>query len=360
MKKSIALIMAVLVLMTTLLSNAVFAANEPAFVASNVTGAPGDTVQVTVSTANNPGVMSLKVYVGYDANVLQLVSATPGTNFADTSFGSTTQNPFNMLWDGSLAGNVNEGANNTANDVIATLTFKILDTAAAGKSDITLTYPSGWVYDNDWNDIDFATVAGSVTVVKNDVDYSTAISNKGANIRLEAENITPGLRFASTLSKADLGIEGDYTYDANTDVTFGMLLLPKEILEDTAYSTVDKLFMSGESNDIAKVVGKKVYEQNDTTLTYTAVLIDIPEESWAMTICAVPYVFKDGEYYFGAQMENSYYKVAKAARSSQYSDSAIAKITDATEKAKMKAIADKLQAIIDEVDDKQGWIDGWY
>ena len=356
MKKSIALIMAVLVLMTTLLSNAVFAANEPAFVASNVTGAPGDTVQVTVSVANNPGIVSAKVKVGYDESVLKLESAAAGeSDYTTAYFGPTTKNPFSVTWEDFLA-----TEDITTNGVVATLTFTILDTAAAGKSDITLAYNPDDVCDVNMDNVTFATVAGSVTVVKNDVDYSTAISNKGANIRLEAENITPGLRFASTLSKADLGIEGDYIYDANADVTFGMLLLPKEILEDTAYSTVDKLFMSGESNDIAKVVGKKVYEQNDTTLTYTAVLIDIPEESWAMTICAVPYVFKDGEYYFGAQMENSYYKVAKAARSSQYSDSAIAKITDATEKAKMKAIADKLQAIIDEVDDKQGWIDGWY
>ena len=359
MKKSIALIMAVLVLMTTLFSNAVFAANEPAFVANNVTGKAGDTVQITVSTVNNPGIMGLKIYVGYDEKVLELVSATAGTSFSDTSFGSTDENPFNMLWDGSLAGSVNVGANNTANDVIATLTFKILDTAATGKSDITLTYPSGWVYDNNWEDVDFATVAGSVTVESDDVDLSTALSNKGANIRLESDEMKAGLRFASTISKAELGIVGDYTYSADADVAFGMFMLPKSLLKDSGYATIKELYESGKQNQILDAVAKRIWQQDEATLTYTAVLTDIPEDNWVSTICAVPYVLKNGKYYFGAQMEKSYYDVAKAARNSTYSDKEIAKITDATEKANAKAIADKLQKILDTVDD-QGWIDGWY
>ncbi len=367
MKKSIALIMAVLVVMTTLLSNAVFAANDPAFVASNVTGKPGDTVEVTVSTVNNPGIMSLKVYVGYDAEVLELVSATPGTSFADTSFGSTTQNPFNMLWDGSLAGDVNVGANNTANDVIATLTFKILDTAAAGKSDITLTYPSGWVYDNNWVDVAFATVAGSVTVEGDAVvDFPTAVESNGANIRVGTQDTTAGLRFAATLTKEALGIDGKYSYAEDGDMTFGMLLLPTYLLEESGYATLGEYFTSSNTTPILDIVAKKIWAQDDDLITYTAVITDIPSNKWDVQIEAVPYMLKDGEYYFAEtdKMEKSYYDVAKAARETDYTDSKIATITDPTEKAAAQKIADNLDIIIESVEnpdpDGPGWIGGWY
>ena len=124
--------------------------------------------------------------MGYDANVLQLVSATEGASFSDTSFGPTTKNPFNIIWDDSAG-----SSNNTANDVIATLTFRILDTAAAGKSDITISYNQADVYNYDWDDVTFATVAGSVTGEDSEpsIDYETefpeATHNNGANIRFE-------------------------------------------------------------------------------------------------------------------------------------------------------------------------------
>ncbi len=354
MKKSIALIMTVLVVITTLFSNAVFAADEPAFVASNATGKPGDTVEVTVSAQNNPGIVSLKVLVDYDAEVLQLVSAAKGTDFSDTSFGPTTKNPFNMLWDQS-----HSYENITTNGVIATLTFKILDTAAAGKSDIVLTYDPNDVYDVNMDNVPFATVAGSVTVERDEPDFSAAVSNKGSNIRLESENTTTGLRFASTLSKTQLGIEGDYVYAEDADVIFGMLLLPKDLLEDTEYSTIEELFKSGAENSIFDIKAKKIWAQDETSLTYTAVITDIPEEDWARPIYAVPYMLKGGSYFFGEQMENSYYGVTKAARESDYSDEKIAQIVDETEKANAKAVAEKLQAIIDTVNN-QGYINGWY
>ena len=353
MKKSMALIMAVLVLMTTLFSNAVFAADEPAFVVSNVTGKAGDTVVVSVSTANNPGIVSAKVKVAYDATVLQLVSAG-AADFSGVQFGPTTKNPFTVNWEDTVA-----PEDITTNGSLATLTFKILDTAAAGKSDITLTYDPEDVYDWYMENVTFATVAGSVTVENDDVDLSTALSNNGANIRLESSKTKEGLRFASTISKAELGIVGEYIYSEDADVTFGMFMLPKSLLKDSGYTTIKELYESGKQNQIYDAVAKKIWQQDEATLTYTAVLTDIPEENWVTTICAVPYVLKNGKYYFGAQMERSYYDVAKAARNSEYSDKEIEKITDATEKANAKAIANKLQKILDTVDD-QGWIDGWY
>lgn len=365
MKKSIALIMAVLVVMTTLLSNAAFAANDPAFVVSNATGKPGDTVQVTVSTENNPGIVSLKVLVGYDANVLELVSATKGAEFSDTSFGPTTKNPFNILWDYS-----HSYEDITTNGVVATLTFKILDTATAGKSDITLTYDPNDVYDVNMDNVTFTTVAGSVTVEGSGENYAVkfpeATNSNGANIRLATEDTAAGLRFAATLAKETLGIEGVYSYD-DSDVKFGMLLLPTYILEASGYDTLSEYFLSGTATSILNIEAKKIWAQDDELITYTAVVTNIPENKWQTKVEAVPYMLKDGKYYFAEadKAQKTYYGVAKEAREGKYSDSEINAITDPAQKEAAQKIAEELQKIVDAIDNKEdpdgpGWIGGWY
>lgn len=365
MKKSIALIMAVLVLATTLLSNAVFAANDPAFVVSNVTGKPGDTVQITVSTANNPGIVSAKVKVAYDANVLELVSAGQGADFTGTQFGPTTKNPFTVNWEDTVAPD-----NITTNGSFATLTFKILDTAVAGKSDITLTYDPADVYDWYMDDVTFATVAGSVTVEGSGENYAVkfpeATNSNGANIRLATENTAAGLRFAATLTKETLGIEGVYSYD-DSDVKFGMLLLPTYILEASGYDTLSEYFLSGTATSILNIEAKNIWAQDDELITYTAVVTNIPENKWQTKVEAVPYMLKDGKYYFAEadKAQKTYYGVAKEAREGKYSDSEINAITDPAQKEAAQKIAEELQKIVDAIDNKEdpdgpGWIGGWY
>ena len=257
--------------------------------------------------------------------------------------------------------------NITTNGVIATLTFRILDTAAAGKSDIVLTYDPNDVYDVNMDNVAFATVAGSVTVEAEEVvDFPTAVNSNGANIRVGTQDTTAGLRFAATLTKEMLGIDGDYVYTEDGDMTFGMILLPTHLLEASDYDTLSEYFMSGNATPILDVVAKKIWAQDDDLITYTAVITDIPSDKWDVQIEAVPYMLKDGEYYFAEtdKKVKSYYDVAKAARESDYTDSNIAAITDPTEKATAQKIADNLDIIIESVEnpdpDGPGWIGGWY
>ena len=53
--------------------------------------------------------------------------------------------------------------------------------------------------------------------------------------------------------------------------------------------------------------------QDDNTIEYTAVLIDIPETAWDRVIVAVPYVLVDGQYIYFEEREQSYAGVAQAA-----------------------------------------------
>lgn len=357
MKKIIALVLTMAMLFTSAMVMNVFAANDPTFSVNNVSGKPGDTVEVVISVENNPGIIGAQLYISYDSNVLELTAKpTPGEDFSDMSYAQyLTDNPYNMLWDGSLDGN------NTANGTYATLVFRIKETAPVGTTALTIWYDEGTVYDEDWTDIDFAVVNGSVTVEEeesDEIDYEAATEAKGANIRLESAQLPTGLRFATTVTKADLGIEGTYEWAEDADVIFGVYMLPKKLLDNTEYDTLQALIESGEPNTALNIVAKRIYEQNEETLTYTAVLTGIPQNEWKTTVYAVPYVLKDGVYYFAEQTSNSYYDVAKTARETTYSVENIELITDPAEKAAAEAIAQKLDKIINI--DEEGWIEGWY
>lgn len=133
---------------------------EPTFVADSVAGYAGDTIAVAIRLKNNPGIVSMRLDVSYDATVLELTKIA-GQDYAGASFGPLNSNPISVNWVDAIS------PNNETNGVFAVLTFKIKDNAAEGTvSPIELSYNSYDVYDFDWNDVYFATQNGSVSVNK--------------------------------------------------------------------------------------------------------------------------------------------------------------------------------------------------
>lgn len=133
-------------------------ANVPSFIVGTAQGKRGDTVTVTVSVANNPGIVSLRANIGYDAKVLTLKSITGGL-FSSTTFGPLSANPIAVNWVDSIR------PNNTANGVVATLTFAIKENAPFGTSAVTVTHSADDVYDFDFTNVLFADVDGLVNVI---------------------------------------------------------------------------------------------------------------------------------------------------------------------------------------------------
>lgn len=456
MKRTVALFLSLLLLLTALPVGTAFATGTPSFVADEVSGKPGDTVTVNLSTANNSGIVSLKVMVGYDASALKLTGIS-AKDFAGTSFGPLTKNPIAVNWEDAIH------PNNTTDGIVAVLTFEILDTAPAGKSAITLTYDPEDVYDSDFNNVTFATSNGSVTVsgseetdkdkfgytvadnkvtvtscdkalttltipadvegnavtkiggtafsqcanlksvmlpqtvteIENgafdgcdalktvyflgttdewnaigyDIDpgvkvfcdksVSGSVESLGGNIRVETDKLPAGLRFGTSFTKADFAIEGVYSTADTSDISFGVLLLPKDMLTASGFATLRELVESGADDDVLDIPAIKLYSQNDDSVKYTAVLTDIPENQWDRTICAVPYMKKDGVLFYGDPMEKSYYSVAKTALETTYSWEAINAISDPAEKAKAMEIVQKLENIVDTVE-SENWVSGWY
>ncbi len=191
----------------------------PTFVVENKTAKAGDTFTVDVSIKNNSGIIGLRTYVGYDSDVLELVSATAGEDFSDTSFGPTNKNPFSILWDDSLA-----SSNNTTNGVVATLTFKVKEGVEACETEITLTYDPEDVYDFNWDNVEFGIENGTITVIEyisGDVNGDGNVNNKDLGVLrrwlndwdVEIDELAADVNRDGKVNNKDLGILRRYLND---------------------------------------------------------------------------------------------------------------------------------------------------
>lgn len=157
MKRFLTLLLACTMLLGTFTFSSVTAASDPTFSVTDAQGKLGDEISVDINISNNPGIIALRLNIQYDSSVLELTGATP-KDYASTTFGPLTNNPFTLLWDESLS------PDNTTNGTIAQLTFAIKDKAAVGDTDITITYDPEDVFNQNYENVHFETAAGSVAI----------------------------------------------------------------------------------------------------------------------------------------------------------------------------------------------------
>lgn len=112
---------------------------------------PGETVKVDVSLKNNPGIESASLELVYDDTVLELLDV----NF---NYGLGMMTEHRVVWSSSNLENYTEDG------VLFTLTFRILDTAKVGTSEITLAYEDGGIINKNENDIKFIVESGMINV----------------------------------------------------------------------------------------------------------------------------------------------------------------------------------------------------
>ncbi len=196
------------VLLTALLCLSLFpaalAAGEPALQVSTAEAKAGETVEVTVSVVNNPGLSNLPMTIVYDESVLELQSAAfddakwdAYTEDYITSHGLQSDPEVETLRElivyrdvahlPKVTFTMPDGYFDDA-DPLLTLTFKVKDGAAVGvvasvsvTTEKIITDPSDPGFadnnpaiDKDDNDIELASIAGSVTV-KGDAPPATVI-----------------------------------------------------------------------------------------------------------------------------------------------------------------------------------------
>lgn len=131
-----------------------------AFEVSAVENCPGEEVQVTVDMKENPGIVSARLMLSYDAELLELVKAEDaGLLKGYMSSDRLDANPFVATWNDGL------GENNTENGTLLTLTFRINSEAKVGDvANVEISYAEGDVHNAALEDVSFRTMNGSVTV----------------------------------------------------------------------------------------------------------------------------------------------------------------------------------------------------
>lgn len=127
----------------------------------------GDLVEIPLHISGNSGIISVKVNVSYDASVLTLETMGAG-DFQGVSFSPLTNQPLTVNWIDSLHGN------NTANGVLAVLTFRVKSTADPGVTHLTLTANPQDIFDNDFATVPFILENGAVTVGKKELPLTPA------------------------------------------------------------------------------------------------------------------------------------------------------------------------------------------
>ena len=148
--------------------------NAPAFVVDSVNAFAGQTFTVAVRTERNSGIVSLKLNLLYDSEILELVSYEE-QDFAGMSYSPDESNPFVFNWVDALK------PNNTTNGVVLLFTFRVKDDAPAGETNLTLSYDADDVYDEEFNNVAFTIVNGTVTIrdfVPGDVTGDGKVNNK--------------------------------------------------------------------------------------------------------------------------------------------------------------------------------------
>ena len=199
-----------------------FVENAPTFSVESKTAKAGNTFTVAVSTKNNIGIVSLKLKVGYDAEVLELVNIEEA-DFADASFGAITKNPITILWEDVLSDN------NITNGTVALLTFKVKDTAVAGTTEITITYDPEDVYNYGLQNVEFAVENGTISVIEyisGDVNADGEINNKDLGIlrrylnewEVEIDELASDVNRDGKVNNKDLGLLRRYLNDWDVEL----------------------------------------------------------------------------------------------------------------------------------------------
>lgn len=136
----------------------VSAAGEGEFTlcAGKVEGKAGELVQVPLTVTGNPGVISIKVQVEYNAALLTLVEAREG-DFKGVTFGPA-DTPFVVNWMDALQGNHTKGG------VLAVLTFRLAENPSTTRLPITLSANPKDIFDFDFSLKPLTLQGGEVTL----------------------------------------------------------------------------------------------------------------------------------------------------------------------------------------------------
>jgi len=152
MKRLFASLLFAAVIISALCGYAI-ADETPVFKVSSVQAEPGETVDITVSTVNNPGIASFEFTIEYDPDVLEWTDVRKGALEGLWSLEIGTD----AIWINS--------DNYSDDSVILVLSFRVKDKAPTGMSEISLSYLADNVFNEREENVSFDIISGGVDVI---------------------------------------------------------------------------------------------------------------------------------------------------------------------------------------------------
>ena len=134
--------------------------DEPTIVVESVTANAGDTVDVIVSLAKNPGIMDMALSFTYDSAALSLTRTRNGVALNDAAF----TGPKNMASGCRATWYYMDEPSEYADGSVIILTFDILETAESGDYEVSVEYGEKDINDVAGNHLSFNIESGKVTV----------------------------------------------------------------------------------------------------------------------------------------------------------------------------------------------------
>ena len=130
---------------------------EATLLVDTVVGAPGQTVRVPLTLVNNPGIISAKVDISFDTDRLELVEVEDAGLLEDPVFGNALTSPYTLTWE-----NGQRAENITGDGLLATLVFRVKDSAPLGAAAVTAAISQ--TVTAQLGQVDFGVVDGAVNV----------------------------------------------------------------------------------------------------------------------------------------------------------------------------------------------------
>lgn len=181
----------------------------------------------------------------------------------------------------------------------------------------TVTHGADWEYDrlsvSYANNVKIGTATASIAAGAAVVSQTFAIIDVpvvlGGSVRLSAPS---GLRFQSKLASEVI----------ETGATFGTLIIPKEVLGESALtheiSAATDIKQTKWATESVKQAHPETYEEGYEY--FNAVLTDIPSGHYDKVIVARSYVYANGQYYYSDAMERSIAQVSAYALKDGYTN----------------------------------------
>ena len=242
----------------TLAPSIVLADDAASLVVSSAQAKAGETVPVTVSLKNNPGVISLAFNVTFSDKLELTAIPTVSEKFPFTEGvdNSKLQSPY--LLD---LGDPNVTTNITDDGVVATFQFKVKDGTAPGDYEVSIDAASQDNYDDTLADsVNFEVVSGKVTVVTENPGEETPGGDVGAD--------AASLVVSSAQAKAGETVPVTVSLKNNPGVislAFNVTFSDK--LELTAIPTVSEKFPFTEGVDNSKLESPYLLDLGDPSVT---------------------------------------------------------------------------------------------